>query len=389
MEIVHVISSLAPQLGGPSQACLAMGQALAQRGHKVSIHATDLYHQSSLPTRAARIEEHYGVRIYRYPLSLPPRLFNASLSLYKGLDGILSRADIVHLHSLYLFHDWATKRLCTRHAVPYLLRPHGSLDPYMWSRGRIRKSFAEALFQNSVTRHAAVLHYTTEEEKRLATPYSLGVPGVVIPLGVSVPDNLPAHGFLQQKYPEIGSRKVIIYFGRVNFKKGLDILSRAFGQLLRQRQDVHLVIAGPDDEGYGDKVRGWLYEGRALEHTTFTGMLSGFDKWAALRDANIFVLPSYSENFGIAVVEAMACGLPVVISNKVNIWREVESAGAGIVIGCNAEECTQAMAWLLDHPREAREMGAKGAAFVRERFNWSTVGAQLEDVYSRIISGTL
>ncbi|MCX5892045.1 MAG: glycosyltransferase, partial [Deltaproteobacteria bacterium] len=117
--------------------------------------------------------------------------------------------------------------------------------------------------------------------------------------------------------------------GRINFKKGLDLLVQALAQVVRRRPDVHLVVAGPDNDGWGARVKDWLKAAGISDYATFTGRLLGEEKPAALRDARMFVLPSYSENFGLAVVEALACGLPVVISDQVNIWREVEAAGAG------------------------------------------------------------
>jgi len=153
----------------------------------------------------------------------------------------------------------------------------------------------------------------------------------------------------------------------------------------RRRQDVHLVIAGPDNEGWGARVRTWLGEEGVLSRTTFTGMLLGPDKLAVLRDASLFVLPSYSENFGLAVIEAMAAGLPVIISDNVNIWREVELAGAGKVVPCEAGKLTEAILDLLDKPEMARQMGQKGQALVRDEFQWPDIAVRLQETYAILI----
>lgn len=390
MRVLHVIANLAPRYGGPPKACFEMARAVATRGHEVRIFTTNQDGPDELDVPLDRPVIRDGVEIHYFPVQ-KPRFWGTSFPMAAALSRAIELADIVHVHSLYLFHNAVAGHYCRKYEIPYIVRPHGTLDPYIHGRHRWRKRIMEAMFENKNMRQASAVHFTSEEEMRLASPYIFGTPGFVVPLGVDAPDEekLPQRGSFRAKHPKVGTKKVLLFFGRIHPKKGLDVLAKAFSVLIRDRSDTHLAIVGPDDQVYGENVRRWLRQGRALESATFTGMLTGADKWAALRDADIFVLPSYSENFGIAVVEAMACGLPVVISNKVNIWREVESAGAGIVIGCNAEECMQAMAWLLDRPREAREMGAKGAAFVRERFNWSTVGAQLEDVYSRITRGTL
>ena len=209
----------------------------------------------------------------------------------------------------------------------------------------------------------------------------------MVPLGIDLDEFavMPEPGSFRRRHPEIGDKPIILFFGRINFKKGLDILARAFGAVARRRQDVHLVIAGPDNEGWGARVRTWLGEEGVLGRTTFTGMLLGPDKLAVLRDASMFVLPSYSENFGLAVIEAMAAGLPVIISDQVNIWREVETGGAGRVIPCDATALADQILELLADPDAAAGMGQKGRALVQERFQWPRIGRSLAEAYGRII----
>ena len=178
---------------------------------------------------------------------------------------------------------------------------------------------------------------------------------------------------------------MILFLGRINFKKGLDLLALAYGIVARQRDDVHLVLAGPDNEGYGRKVRKWLTEEGVLERVTFTGMILGKTKVAALRDADVFVLPSYTENFGVAVVEAMTCGLPVVISNKVNIWNEVTEAEAGVVVNCKPNELAEALLELLDDPEYRKSLGKNGKKLVSAKFTWDKVAERMIKVYENIL----
>ena len=223
----------------------------------------------------------------------------------------------------------------------------------------------------------------------LATNCGIKAPGVVIPLGLRLEDYrvLPNKGFFAKTYPETQGKQILLFLGRLNFKKGLDLLAQAYGKVARMTNKVHLVIAGPDDEGYGQRVRQWLSAEGVLERTTFTGMLEGQAKLAAFRDADFFVLPSYSENFGIAVVEAMACGVPVLISDKVNIWREVETHQAGKVLPCNAERFAETILTWLDHPERTQQMGHNGKALVREQFQWEGITGQLQNVYHRLSLG--
>jgi len=164
---------------------------------------------------------------------------------------------------------------------------------------------------------------------------------------------------------------------------------RAFGEIARKRDDVHLLIAGPDDEGYGKLVRQWLAHENVLGKTTFAGMLSGSAKDSALHGADLFVLPSYSENFAIAVVEAMAAGLPVVISNRVNIWREVAETGAGLATNCDSGEVAEAISAFLDCKELWESSSSAGRKLVGRRFTWCTVGQQMLEIYQEIVSSRL
>ncbi len=386
MKILHVIANLAPRYGGPSRACREMARAVAQLGHEVSIYTTNQDGPGELAVPVDRPVWQDGVEIRYFPIQAP-RFWGTSLPLARGLGRKIPAVDLVHIHSLYLFHDLVAGRYCRGYAVPYLLRPHGTLDPFIHRRHRGRKRLMELLFEHRNIRGAAALHFTTAEEQELAAPFTLQTPGLVVPLGIDFEEfaAMPEPGQFRRAHPEIGDQPIILFFGRVNFKKGLDILARACGAVARRREDVHLVIAGPDNEGWGGRVRAWLAEAGVLGRTTFTGMLLGPEKLAVLRDASLFVLPSYSENFGLAVIEAMAAGLPVIISDKVNIWREVQAGGAGRVVPVDSGALADQILEILDHPDAARHMGQQGRALVQARFQWPRIGRSLAEAYGRII----
>ncbi len=300
----------------------------------------------------------------------------------------IQASDLVHIHSLYLFHDLVAGHYCRQYGVPYLMRPHGTLDPFIYRRHRWRKRLMEFLFEHRNIRRAAAHACSPRRKNRnWRRLHTFETPGLVVPLGIDADEfaAMPEPGSFRRRHPEIGDKPIILFFGRINFKKGLDILAKAFGAVARRRQDVHLVIAGPDNEGWGARVRTWLDEEGVLGRTTFTGMLLGPDKLAVLRDASLFVLPSYSENFGLAVIEAMAAGLPVIISDQVNIWREVETGRAGRVIPCDATALADQILELLADPDAAAGMGQKGRALVQERFQWPRIAPRLAEAYVRII----
>ena len=391
MKILHVIANLAPRYGGPPKACFEMASAVAGLGHAVSIYTTNQDGPVELDVPVGQPVFKDGVEIRYFPIQ-HPRFWGFSIPLAQALRKTIRDYDIVHIHSLYLFHNMVAANYCRKYNIPYLICSHGTLDPYIYKRHRLRKSIMEFLFERRNIRNAAAIHFITEEEKEIAAPYICGTPGIVVPLGLNLSEyeNLPDRGTFRSMHPETRDKKIVLFFGRLNFKKGLDILAQAFGRVAKKRDDVCLVLAGPDNEGFGDKVRLWLNKEGVLARAIFTGMLLGKDKLAVLQDADMFVLPSYSENFGISVVEAMACGLSVIISDKVNIWREVKESGAGKVAPCDADRFAEIILELLDNPEMARQMGEKGKALVKERYQWSKVALAMEGrVYRSIISGQI
>jgi glycosyltransferase involved in cell wall biosynthesis len=387
MKILHVIANLAPRYGGPSKACWEMARAVAQLGHEVSIYTTNQDGPGELEVPLDRSVYREGVEIRYFPIQAP-RFWGTSLPLALALRRKIPASDLVHIHSLYLFHNLVAGHWCRQYQIPYLVRPHGTLDPYIHRRHRGRKRLLELLFENRNLRRAAALHFTTAEEAQLAAPFTFQTPAVVVPLGIDLGEfaRMPEPGEFRRRHPEIGDKRIILFFGRINFKKGLDILAQAFARVARIRKEAHLVIAGPDDDGYGARVRTWLAEAGVLAQTSFTGMLLGPEKLAVLRDADLFVLPSYSENFGLAVIEAMAAGLPVIISDKVNIWREVQAGGAGRVIPGDAAVLAGEILELLDRPEAARRLGQAGRSLVEERFQWPRIARSLAEAYGRIIN---
>lgn len=395
MRILHVIGTMTAEHGGPDVAVFELARELAAAGERVSIWTTNLATRGDFRPRLGpqmldvptdRATEREGVEIRYFPATWPSR-WRASRPMARALAPGVAAFDLIHIHTLYSFPTLVASRACLRAGVPYLLRPHGMLDPYLRRRRRWRKLAYEWLFERRTLDAAAAIHFTTAEEKRLAAPLGLRAPGVVVPLGVRPEDFacLPSPGVFRAAYPEIGRRRIVLFLGRLNFKKGLDLLARAFGTLLRRRDDVHLVLAGPDQENYGRRIRRWLDEQGVLGRTTFTGMLRGEAKLAALAAADVWALPSYTENFGLAVVEALAAGAPVVISDQVNIWPEIAAARAGVVVRCDAGELAAALDRVLDHPEETRAMAERGRALVRARFAWPAVAAEMLAVYRAIL----
>lgn len=388
MKILHVASDLSPRQGGPAKLAPEMCRALARRGHEVALYTTNFDIDGVLDVPLDRPVTDGGYTTRYFPVSWPRR-WKFSRPLGQAIRAEIGGFDIVHIHNLYLYHTWVTAHYCRKYGIPYLVSPHGTLDPFIRRRSRVKKAIYHWLIEKRNLDRAAAIHYTAQYEMDLAhRAVKIKAPGAVVPLGLELQDylELPRPGAFRSRFPEVAGDRIILFLSRINFKKGLDLLAKSFGIITRQRDNVRLVIAGPDNESYGVQVRQWLSEAGVLSRTVFTGMLTGVDKLAALADADLFVLPSYSENFGIAILEAMACGLPVVISNRVNIWQEIAGAGAGVVVDCDVQQLAEALLKLLDRPEERRIIGEKGRKLVEARFLWDKVADQMLGLYQKILA---
>lgn len=375
MKILHVIADLDPSKGGPPAACRGQAQLMARRGHQVRIVTTD----RGFPGGGADQVENPEVEALR---ASSPAFFGTSWAMRRRLRELIPEVDVVHLHSLYLFHDWAAGQLCRAFGKPYIVRPHGSLDPYIYHQHRWRKAVLEAAFQNAVLRGAAGLHFTTQEEWDLARPVARNPRGCVIYNGIDLDDyrSMPRSA-LRMRHPQIGDRKVVLFFGRLSKKKGLDILVDAFAEVAQSRPALCLVIAGPD-EGVKAALLERIRQLGIAERCVFTGIVGGEDKRALLYGSDFFVLPSFSENFAITVVEAALCGLPIIMSDRVNLWHEFAAGDAACIVPPTVDSVARSLAELVDNPSLAAAMAARSSALARQCFTWDALADQYERMYA-------
>ncbi len=387
MRILHVIENISPRFGGPAKVCKEMCEALARNETRVTIFTTNRKYPKGLLNVPVNTQlSQNGYNIWYFPVQFTP--YEVSLDMMKALHHHLKEYEMLHIHSLYRFPSTIAAYYAKKFEVPYIIQPHGCLSPVLFykPKNRIIKRIHEYLIEWRNLNKAAAVHYTCKEEMDLV-PIKIKAPSLVLPLGIDLGlyESLPPDGTFRKKFNMKG-KKIILHLGRINFVKGLDILVRGFAQVSFDRNDLCLVIAGPDNEDYGRQIEKWIIDEGVKDKVIFTGMLQGVDKLAVLRDADIFALPSYSENFGIAVVEAMACSLPVVISNRVNIWREIQNAGAGLVTSCDAGELAEALQILLDNEDIRFQMGQSGKALVNKSFSWDTVANDMIRAYRDILN---
>lgn len=312
----------------------------------------------------------------------------------KWLGQHLESFDIVHIHGLYRFPVTYTAWRARKTGVPYIITPHGSLDPFLYRQSRFGKMalplkrLYERLFDIPNLNHAAAIHYTTQEEAEGAAFLGLRAKPVIVPNGIDWESyaDLPEKGAFRIGLGLSEQTPLILFLGRINFTKGLDLLVPAFALVAQQYAEARLAIVGPDNEGYGLKVRKWCRDQGIQDKVFFVGHFGPEEVKQAYVDADVFVLPSYTENFGMTVVEAMACGCPVVISDQVNIWREVQEEGAGLVVGLDPAQIADAICRILWDKEGAGEMGRRGRLAAERRYSWSKIVEQMTDVYRRLIA---
>jgi glycosyltransferase involved in cell wall biosynthesis len=327
MKILHVINTVNPAGGGPIEGIRQLSKANKSFGHSVEVVSCDspsAGYLTSLDLPVYAIGP--GCLNYGYCPRLAP-----------WLRENVSRYDAVVVNGIWQYHSLAVWRVMHNGDTPYVVFTHGMLDPWfkkMYPLKHVKKLLYWPWGDYRVLRDARAVLFTCEEERILARQsFSLyRCNEVVVKYGTAGPLGDPQceiESFYTQ-FPELRGKRLVIFLGRLHEKKGCDLLIESFAQELAPDADWHLLMCGPDQVGWQAKLKGLAERLRIAQRITWAGMLQGELKWGALRAAEIFVLPSHQENFGIAVAEALACGTPALISEKVNIWREVQRAGAGI-----------------------------------------------------------
>jgi glycosyltransferase involved in cell wall biosynthesis len=352
VKILHVISSVDPAGGGPIEGIKQLGIMMMGQGHQVEVASID-------PPGAPYLAQ---VPLLVHPLGPAQFKYGFSPRFVPWLRANAARYDAVIVNGIWQYHSLAVWHVLRKSSTPYVLFTHGMLDPWFkkqYPLKHLKKWIYWPWAEYRVLRDARAVLFTCEEERRLARssfwPYRCNE--VVISYGTARPKGDPDKELLEflDHYPELRGKRLVLFMGRIHQKKGCDLLIEAFAKVLGQDPDWHLVMAGPDQVGWRKGLNSRSVALGIAPRITWTGMLGGPMKWGALRAAEVFVLPSHQENFGIAVAEALAAGLPTLISNKVNIWREIEADGAGIVSQDTFEGTHGLLQSYMDLPAEKQQ----------------------------------
>ena len=311
-----------------------------------------------------------------------------SPALYRAAMASGARVDFVTLHSLYSFPVLAGYAVARRFNKPFGLWPHGVLAPIQREVGKRKKAVYDSIIARRILDHASVLFYTAEGERDEAAALGLTTPSVVIPHGVDRAqfEKLPARGAFRQKYMAGHQGRLVLYLGRLNVKKGLELLVEAMAGVIREYPDARLVIAGGGHPpSFTNQVENWIAQAGISDTTVVTGALDHYDKLTAFADSDVFVLPSVAENFGFAMFEAMACGRAVVCSDTVNYAGEVSRFDAGIVAKRTPADFAAAIGLLLRDPDRRARLGQNGLKLV-SIYSWERCGRLLETTVQCILA---
>jgi len=385
MRLLNVIASTNPEHGGVIEWVHQYGSVAEKLGHQVEIASLD-------DPNATWVSE-FPLTVYAFG-----QKFNNFYSpkLVSWLINNHHRYDAVIAHGLWRYPSFGTWRALHATDTPYFVYTHGMLDPWFKHKYPL-KHLGKWLYwpwtDYRALRDARGVIFTCEQEKRKAHKsfWLYHAKELVTTIGIKSPSGTPhtQRQLFHETYPETQGKRILLFLGRIHAKKGCDLLIRSFAKAAASAKDLHLVLAGPDNTNWVPTLKQIADKADISEQITWAGMINGDLKWGAFHTAEAFLLPSHQENFGISVVEAMACGTPVLISDKVDIFMEIRNDDAGLVSGDTQDETDSLIQRWLDTPHNIREkMGKNALKSFQKRFEVQSATRELLDLLQReIITG--
>ena len=376
---LQVVSHLDPQFGGIASSVPQMCRATEAQGeYRCPIVGF------CEPDELERLPQKLRSQVLHFPQQRMRWMFNASLR--HRMKEVVRAAKGIHIHGIWETHCFVTAGMARSCKRPYIISAHGMLDDWALRHKRLKKALYAAWVETNNLQCATCLRALTRDEVSDYRRIGITAPVAVIPSGVEAPSGTTADLFWQS-YPELVGKRIILFLGRLHPKKGLHLLMQAWRQVAQQYADTQLVIAGPDPEGMTASLQQMTTEFGLADSVTLAGMLSGDAKWAALAAASLFVLPSYSEGFSVAVLEALAMGIPVIVSGACH-FPEVAENECGWVIQPEVVALENALRQYLELPRDAiNGMGKRGRALAETRYSWPAVGKQMAEVHDWLLGG--
>jgi glycosyltransferase involved in cell wall biosynthesis len=331
MKILHIIRSVNPEGGGPIEGVLQLSHIMKTLGHSVEV--------LSLDTPDCEFIKDYPLTVHAMGSGSGKSLYGYSNKFKPWLTAHAQNYDVFIINGIWQYHSFATHSVLTSLNKPYYLFTHGMLDPWFknaYPLKHLKKWLYWPWGEYPVLRDAKKVLFTCEEEKILARQsfwlYHCNEQVVNFGTKGHIGNTEEQRGLFLDSFPQLQGKQFLLFLSRIHPKKGIDLLIEAFAKTSKNQPDLKLVIAGPDQVGLQPELQQLAEKLGIGDKITWTGMLKGDLKWGAYLNAEAFILPSHQENFGIVVAEALSCSLPVLISNKVNIWQEIAEDKGGLVV---------------------------------------------------------
>jgi glycosyltransferase involved in cell wall biosynthesis len=377
--------------GGPTRSNSQLCEALVRLGAEVTVLTTNANGRELLDVPLGSSTNVDGVEVFYHPVvTVPPRTFFYSPALAKACRQKAGQFEIVFLDTVFTHAMGPAVAACQQAGVPYVITLRSALLPWGLRHNQWRKKLYLALVGDAYFNQAASLHCTDPVEALAVEKLGLRAPTFVVPNGLDTDrfSSLPAPGTMRQRLNIPDTANILLFMGRLHVKKRPDIAVEVLAAAQALLGETHLILAGPDEMDLMPKLQAQAINLGCASRVHFTGLLQGDEILAALADADLFLMPSEpeSENFGMSAIEGMAAGLPVLLSEGVPIAVWAESAGAGRTVPCTAEAFSRISCELLSQPGRLKEMGQRGQALVRDRFDSGKVARQMLEQYQAILS---
>lgn len=389
MRILHVIPSISILRGGPSQAVKEMVTALRNSGAECEIATTNDDGQNLLEVETDSLIDYQGIPVRFFRRFSPNinsiREFAYSFGFQRWLKTNINNYDIIHVHAIFSFCSTYAMVLARKNNIPYIVRPIGQLENWALKQGEFKKSWYLSLVEKTNIINADYVHFTAESEKRQALDLFNNINSIVVPNGVTIPMQIREAGFKARERWNLDPHlPLIVTMSRLHPKKGIDLLIHALAQL--HGLPFQLVIAGDGVSDYKVELENQVSSLNLTDKIHFVGFLKSAEKNLLLQGADLFALTSHSENFGIAVLEALASGTPALVSNKVALAELIKEHEFGFVCQLDDRSIQQQLNLALEQLELSRELGQKARLYIEDKYSWSTIAADLLTHYKKILS---
>lgn len=390
MRVLHIVPTYLPAYrhGGPILSVHNLNKKLVELGADVTVYTTDINGRGSLKVNLEKETVIDGVKVFYFPSRGFFRLWSYSPSLHKKIKNTVKDFDLIHITSVFLAASTLGAHYAKKSKKPFIISPRGTLmkEPMSLRHALVKKLYLRLIEKINLEK-AGAIHFTTQKEadeynllglfcnNRIIIPNSLNCKELDIPV---------SSGAFRQKFGIPSDKKIVLFLGRLNWKKGFDTLIPAFRAVSEKIPEAILVIAGNDEEGYKKTIESLIRKFNLQDKVIFTDFIFGNDKIAALKDSDVFILPSYSENFGMSVIEAMYMKLPVVVTKGVALSEEIVKSKAGLIIDKNEKNVENTIVYALSHDLEDMKNNARN--MVETSFSEDKIGRKWLEAYREIIS---